>query len=1195
MHRLIVDPSGLAWPSFVRMRCIGIVLLLLPSAILLAASIAVAETVTVTGTTGGVGTSGGFSDPGGPGGDGGDAEVAVGPADPTNNGTAIGGLGGAGGVGGIISGIGGAGGAGGDATADATSVQVSGDATATSTAEAGHGGAGGLGGSTVAIVGGPGGDGGDATASVDASSADGRSDAVVVSKGGSGGTADGPGATAGDGGTGMAIGSATATSGSLDLDIKVWGGSGGFGSSGANGGQGADVEISDASATINFSGETGFVRLDQSVFGGWGGATDGGIAGNGGNAATVVSNSGVGGHSFELNLNSTGGRGGAAVGAGGIAGAGGSASAEATGSFDGGEATVTVRAVGGRGGFVDDGVGSGGDGGDAIGHSTAITSQRFVTAAAHAEISGGGGGAASGVGNRAGDGGTATGTANGISNAPPKVINVLLAPAMANLTLRGGRGGVGLDGADGGDGASVFADNLATVQGDDVSITQRVFGGDASGSLSSTEVIGAAGRAGDATSILAHTVPEGEIFMISQAVGGGAIAGAQAGDSFASADATASGEIWVTAISTAGIRSSGSGIPGIAPAGAIARFGTVRGESTGGGDVRVQATMTGGTGGGRGDVGVDGADAFAIDVVDGFTTGFLYLFQLARAGSSSSFFHNDLDVVGGRGGDATSELNRTKSLEEFEIDLRAYAGDSEGRSELLVPLAGGDALSRANARNDGGSLALTYDTEGGQGADAYASGTTAGAGGTATTDISATTSGNGNDLRVASSGSNSTKGGQGGGGGNFQSIGTTGGEGGLSRSNIVGMAEGDSEVVVESVAYGGWGGRGALDTDGGRGGRGGRAEAMAVGQNSGTNIVLVEATAIGGEGGDTAVASGRTMGGDGGDAESSSASTSLGGGNAISIAVGRGGANSLSSGGNGGSAESTATSSSIGGGDASSTSSARGGTAFSGGGIGIQGTATAFATAYAGPELGAPLSPDSNAARAVSRASGVGTGGSVDAAAMSTGGEIGVSAFRTRAIARTSVSSASLAEAQAGRVVVADVMTNSSDASAFITGPSTVEDEWGRIGLSINSSQVDPGTSIYLEAGFENDETYIAPLAGVFVSFLEFEIGAEEFDEINFRIENEGDVLVDEVFSNYDQASIFFSTVIDLGELGSAFLTQTLDLRFIFGTESATEGARFATVLLVEQVPVPEPGTGMLMIVGLILMSSRRRHEASRA
>jgi hypothetical protein len=168
------------------------------------------------------------------------------------------------------------------------------------------------------------------------------------------------------------------------------------------------------------------------------------------------------------------------------------------------------------------------------------------------------------------------------------------------------------------------------------------------------------------------------------------------------------------------------------------------------------------------------------------------------------------------------------------------------------------------------------------------------------------------------------------------------------------------------------------------------------------------------------------------------------------------------------------------------------------------------------------------------------------------------------------------------------VLDSNVDVGAFVDGIHSREEEWGRVGLILNASQSAPDTTLRAEANFNNDEVSLDPLAGVFVSFLDVRIDSAAFSEIHFRIENSRDVLFDQLFSDVDEALVFFNTVLDLGELADGFVTQTINLQFTLEALNPTQGTRFGTAFAVGTAIVPEPGTGLLLITGLILLSSRK-------
>jgi hypothetical protein len=115
----------------------------------------------------------------------------------------------------------------------------------------------------------------------------------------------------------------------------------------------------------------GSLELRQTAIGGFGGASERGFGGAGGDALNALSIA-KSLESLNLTLVSTGGAGGALSGAGISGGRGGSASAIATGANDAGLVRINVSADGGAGGAGLAGV-SPGAGGDAIASATATT------------------------------------------------------------------------------------------------------------------------------------------------------------------------------------------------------------------------------------------------------------------------------------------------------------------------------------------------------------------------------------------------------------------------------------------------------------------------------------------------------------------------------------------------------------------------------------------------------------------------------------------------------------------------------------------------------------------------------------------------------------------------------------------------------------------------------------------------------
>jgi hypothetical protein len=312
-------------------------------------SAAYAATVTQIGTAGIDGTAGAAGDPGTAGGagtDGGDANATASTVntDASNTATATGGSGGSGGAGGngvdgpdagsaANGGAGGAGGAGGDASAMASTMVITGDATATARAGGGRGGYGWLGGSAqgpgVSGANGVGGTGGNAYASATAT-APGTVNVSASAQGGAGGFGGidlfehaAPGTAA--------LGPVTGTS---TGGGAVWASGGLVGGDGASGG---DVAIND----MVDGNTTGSLRLTQRAFGGSAvGMTDG----DGGSATSSILKSG----SFtDLTIETEVW--------GGFGRVGGAATGLAYGANDSGPTTADVHARGGEGNGSDGG------------------------------------------------------------------------------------------------------------------------------------------------------------------------------------------------------------------------------------------------------------------------------------------------------------------------------------------------------------------------------------------------------------------------------------------------------------------------------------------------------------------------------------------------------------------------------------------------------------------------------------------------------------------------------------------------------------------------------------------------------------------------------------------------------------------------------------------------------------------------
>jgi hypothetical protein len=396
--------------------------------------------------------------------------------------------------------------------------------------------------------------------------------AGAFGRGGAGGVGSGAGNSGGDGGVVQSVSSfAVSYGGTIALAKTIaQGGDGGNGIKRADGGQGADAQLVDATISYTVGGNA---IHDQQAFGGKGGNSAGGQAGDGGDAVNrlTVDDIAVPLRSARVDtfMLALGGNGGNATGAG-IAGDGGSGYAAL--SLRAVTQSFLVQAAGGNGG---EGANGGGRGGDA---SFDVSGDALQRVAVNGEAFGGDGGDATVTGN-GGDGGrvlasTAYGVGgqslNGVSadafgghggdgrgagfsggagadvgaGLRSEIVAVAAAGVFINsgayLRGTGGNGGAGFEGADGGSGGDVvlanqvFGTSNGSLQLDQVAIAGQ--GGAATGG-------GNGGAGGHAEAVLERdysAVTAGSLDAVSASYGGtggaaqgnGALAGA-AGDAVA--------------------------------------------------------------------------------------------------------------------------------------------------------------------------------------------------------------------------------------------------------------------------------------------------------------------------------------------------------------------------------------------------------------------------------------------------------------------------------------------------------------------------------------------------------------------------------------------------------------------------------------------------------------------------------------
>jgi hypothetical protein len=250
-----------------------------------------------------------------------------------------------------------------------------------------------------------------------------------------------------------------------------------------------------------------------------------------------------------------------------------------------------------------------------------------------------------------------------------------------------------------------------------------------------------------------------------------------------------------------------------------------------------------------------------------------------------------------------------------------------------------------------------------------------------------------------------------------------------------------------------------------------------------------------------------------------------------------------------------------------------------------RGLGAVFATATA------DASATSDASHA--RAEAVGSSGGAKAAALSGGGRFA----STSAIVLTPIVGSGLAEASADAtgVLPAAGLDGYTDGYAFVTATGERPEVWGRAALGLLDRQGLTGDDLLLrsEATFEQALLNMGTASSLFVSFLSVEAGSAGFDELRFLIRNGETALVDEVFGEVDDAVEFFQDKQFAFVLGPGVVP--LDLHFVMELDSGGVGSGFSATFALGTIPIPEPSTGSLLLVGLVLLAVRRpRRRSSR-
>ncbi|MBK7952238.1 MAG: PEP-CTERM sorting domain-containing protein [Deltaproteobacteria bacterium] len=715
--------------------------------------------------------------------------------------------------------------------------------------------------------------------------------------------------------------------------------------------------------------------------------------------------------------------------------------------------------------------------------------------------------------------------------------------------------------------------------------------------------------------------------------GRGGDASAQATGSNAGASAVS-----VLAEARGGFGGGSSGFSGVTGGDGGGAQATAHGESSGGGDVTARARVIGG-----GTTVGQGADAVLVDSASGRTSGALRLVQEAIGGAQS------FPSQPGRAGAGRSELS-IDDTESRRLELEslgtggsgrvagsahaAASGIGSGDVSVLARATGGAGSEGSAAEGAsptmgrvygesrlGGLVRVVGELLGGAGAV----GSSAGRGGSvAVVDaVDGATSGRLELVQRAT-------GGDAGDGATF--VDASPGAPGGSATNLLTRSLRTAELAVELSASGGTGSDGATGSGGAT--RGGDARAEAVTTNEiGSASLFVDAN-----GGDGGSGLGGRVGGDGGAASLLASLRTLGEGDDIAIggddglhrwgAVGgdaRGFGASGPEGGHGGRATSRSLGTALGdsrvtvfdrafggrgfdGGAADSTAIATnaGGSptvaaAFAEGGVsssgGVGGDAIARASSQSGSGTStADATADTNAPFRAFRA---GDAPMAHALADAAGG---LASATTRASGRTGALGTigsfvdASARASGGRALSAEALVGADPALAFAstrnaasvsTGAHDFAGELGRFGLDLDASEAGPDIVLHAEVGLSIGSS--TPLDGVFASIYALRVDSADFANLAFRI-FAGDALVlAQDFSDSASARHFFASPIDLEALVSRLPNGDAS-RLVFSLEGSggPADAGFGMLFSVGTTIVPEPGTALLLGLGLALLGAKR-------